>query len=156
MFLTFQMMFRMFRTLIWRRAKKFHTRWNLVPWWNCGLQISPAASRRACQGACQIHGWSFSPLVGTFSPNPSKSDKNQTKSGQITKSQHVEIWGCQFWFGFRTRTDVRNRICSQDQHAQAQHWLRQAQLMHAQHWPRTQSRSRQGGGLPPPCLVRTN
>ena len=35
-----------------------------------------------------------------------------------------------------------NRICSQDQHAQAQHWLRhaQAQLMHAQaraqaqHW----------------------
>ena len=47
-----------------------------------------------------------------------------------------------------------NRICSQDQHAQAQHWLRhaQAQLMHAQHWPRTQSRSRQGGGCPPlPC-----
>ena len=45
-----------------------------------------------------------------------------------------------------------NRICSQDQHAQAQHWLWQAQLMHAQHWPRTQSRSRQGGGGPPlPC-----
>ena len=47
-----------------------------------------------------------------------------------------------------------NRICSQDQHAQAQHWLRhaQAQLMHAQHWPRTQSRSRQGGGCSPlPC-----
>ena len=34
-----------------------------------------------------------------------------------------------------------NRICSQDQHAQAHHWLKhaQAQLMHAQHWPRTQS-----------------
>ena len=46
------------------------------------------------------------------------------------------------------------RTCSQEQHAQAQHWLlhAQAQLMHAQHWPRTQSRSRQGGGCPPlPC-----
>ena len=40
------------------------------------------------------------------------------------------------------------RTCSQDPHAQQ--WLRQAQLMHAQHWPRTQSRSRQGGGCPPP------
>ena len=47
------------------------------------------------------------------------------------------------------------RICSQDQHAQAQHWLRhaQAQLMHAQHWPRTQMRTRQGGAAPP--LPRT-
>ena len=45
-----------------------------------------------------------------------------------------------------------NMICSQDQHAQAQHWLRQAQLMHAQHWPRTQSHSRQGRAAPPlPC-----
>ena len=43
------------------------------------------------------------------------------------------------------------RICSQDQHAQAQHWLRhaQAQLMHAQHWPRTLSRWKQGGRAPP-------
>ena len=44
-------------------------------------------------------------------------------------------------------TQRSNRICSQDQHAQAQHWLR-----HAQHWPRTLSRSRQGGGLPPLAL----
>ena len=36
-----------------------------------------------------------------------------------------------------------NKICSQDQHAQAQHWLRhaQAQLMHPQHWPWTQMRT---------------
>ena len=40
-------------------------------------------------------------------------------------------------------------LTSQDQHAQAQHWLSHAQahLMHAQHWPRTQSRSRQGPPL---------
>ena len=44
------------------------------------------------------------------------------------------------------------RTCGQDQHAQAQHWLRQAQLMHAQHWPRTQMRTRQGGGSPPLAL----
>ena len=42
-----------------------------------------------------------------------------------------------------------NRICSQNQQAQAQHWLRQAQLMHTQQWPRTQSCSRQGR---PPLL----
>ena len=41
------------------------------------------------------------------------------------------------------------RTCNQDQHAQAQQWLRQAQLMHAQHWPRTQMRTRQGGADPP-------
>ena len=41
------------------------------------------------------------------------------------------------------------RKCGQDQHAQAQHWLRQAQLMHAQHWHRTQLRTRQGGQPPP-------
>ena len=42
----------------------------------------------------------------------------------------------------------------QYQHAQAQHGLRraQAQLMHAQHWSRTQSRSRQGGGAAPLAL----
>ena len=39
------------------------------------------------------------------------------------------------------------RISSQDGHAQTQHWLRRAQ-----HWPRTLSRSRQGGGLPPLAL----
>ena len=51
-----------------------------------------------------------------------------------------------FYLGFEAGAIQRsNTICSQDQHAQAQHWLRQAQLMHAQHWPRTQSRSRQGG-----------
>ena len=44
------------------------------------------------------------------------------------------------------------RTCSQDQYAQAQHWLRQAQLMHAQHWPRTQIRTRPGRICPPlPC-----
>ena len=40
------------------------------------------------------------------------------------------------------------RTCGQDQHAQAQHWLRQAQLMHAQHWPQIQMRTRQGGQPP--------
>ena len=50
---------------------------------------------------------------------------------------------------------LSNRICSQDQHAQAQPWLRhaQAQLVHAQHWPKTLSCSRQGGAAlhPLPC-----
>ena len=55
-----------------------------------------------------------------------------------------------------SNSDVQrsNRICSQDQHAQAQHWLRQAQLMHAhsaEAEARTQSRSRQGGLPPLPC-----
>ena len=41
------------------------------------------------------------------------------------------------------------RTCGQDSHAQTQHWLRhaQAQVMHAQHWPETLSRSRQGRNL---------
>ena len=40
-----------------------------------------------------------------------------------------------------------SRICSQDRHTQVQHWLRHAQPqnMHAQHWPRTLSRSRYQG-----------
>ena len=44
----------------------------------------------------------------------------------------------------------RNRIRRRDEHAQAQHWLRhaQAQLVHAQHWPRILSRSSQGGAAP--------
>ena len=53
---------------------------------------------------------------------------------------------------FRTFLDMF-RTCGQDQHAQAQHWLRQAQLMHAQHWPPTQMRTRHMGANPSlPCL----
>ena len=84
-------------------------------------------------------------LGSLFDPNHTKPSKvNMLKFGDIS-------------FILVSNGDVQrsNRICSRDQHAQAQHWLRyaQAQLMHAQHWPSTQSRSRQGGGCPP-CLVR--
>ena len=84
----------------WRRAKKSHTRRNLVPRWNCGLQISSAAGCWACQGACQIHGWSFSPLVGTFSQNPSTSDQNQTKSAQSPKANMLKFGDVSFGLGF--------------------------------------------------------
>ena len=44
---------------------------------------------------------------------------------------------------------------SQDQNAQAEHWLRhaQAQLVHAQHSPRSQSRSKRGGSIKPATLL---
>ena len=40
----------------------------------------------------------------------------------------------------RGTSNAASRCCSQDQHAQAQHWLRhaQAQLMHAQAWAQAQ------------------
>ena len=38
---------------------------------------------------------------GTFGQHCPKSVQNGSKSAQNTKSQHVEIWGCQFWFWFR-------------------------------------------------------
>ena len=39
-------------------------------------------------------------LFGTFGPNQSTSDPNQTKSAAITKSQHVEIGDVSFDLGF--------------------------------------------------------
>merc|ERR1711966_219012 len=66
------------------------------------------------------------------------------------------VRGTPHWTRYAVRGTPRSTryAVGQDQHAQAQHWLRhaQAQLMHAQHWPRTRMRTRQGGGCPPlPC-----
>ena len=55
-------------------------------------------------GASQRGGWSgpgvpcrtLSDLVRGRAQNWSKIDQNQPKTVKITKSQHVEIWGCQF------------------------------------------------------------
>ena len=63
-------------------------------------------------------------------PNWSKIDKNLLTSPKVNMlkfAMSILIWV--------SNGDVQrsNRICSQDQHSQAEHWLRQAQLMHAQH-----------------------
>ena len=66
------------------------------------------------------------------------------ESGQMSAAETGQMSAVE------TRRMYSIGTCSQDQHAQAQHWLRQAQLMHAQHWPRTQMRTRQGGRPPLP------
>ena len=84
----------------WRRAKKSHTRWNLVPRWNCGLQISSAAGCWACQGACQIHGWSFhhwSEHFAKIHQNLTKIRQNQPKS---PKANMLKFGDVSFDLGF--------------------------------------------------------
>ena len=93
-------------------------------------------------GAIQRSNRVCSQESANIRPKPRKISQNHQKSTCWNLGMSVLSWVSNGAF------QRSNRICSQDQHAQAQHWLRQAQLMHAQHWPRTQSCSRQGG-LPP-------
>ena len=66
-----------------------------------------------------------------------KGFKNSIEEDYWHLSQHVQIWECQFCLGLRIAVPPHFWMCSQDQHAQAQYWLRHAhaQLMHAQAQP---------------------
>ena len=87
--------------------------------------------------------------VAQVSKNLAQITQNHQKLQCCNLGMSVLIWV--------SNRDVQrsNRLCSQDQHAQAQHWLRQAQLMHVQHWPRTKMRTRQGRAAPPPLALKS-
>ena len=87
---------------------------------------------------------------GVLQDHP-KSGPKQSQSHQITQSKHVDVlWMPVLILVSNRAFQCSNRICCQDRHAQAQHWLRHAQpqLMYAQHEPQTLMRTRQGGQPP--------